>query len=86
MAGLVMSLNKKKAFVHRAFRKANEEPDVQIKREIKNALIKYKILLLENETVKTDNGYRRPDLLDKTNKLVIEIDGTWHWNTKRSKT
>jgi very-short-patch-repair endonuclease len=85
MADMGMTLNKKKAFIHKAFRKANEEPDVQVKREIKNALVKYKILLLENETVKTDNGYRRPDLLDKTNKLVIEIDGTWHGTQKGQK-
>ena len=75
----------KKSFIHKAFRKASEEPDVQIKREIKNALQKYKIYLLENENIKTDNGYRRPDLYDKNKKLIIEIDGSWHDTTKGGK-
>ena len=32
------NLTNKKSFVHRAFRRASEEPDVQIKREIKKVM------------------------------------------------
>ena len=73
------NLTNKKSFVHRAFRKASEEPDVQIKREIKKVMAEnFKIYLLEGEKIQTENGYRRPDLIDKKRKLIIEIDGSWH--------
>ena len=73
------NLTNKKAFVHRAFRKASEEPDVQIKREIKQAMAdNFKIYFLEGENIQTENGFRRPDLISKSKKLIIEIDGSWH--------
>ena len=73
------NLTNKKAFVHRAFRRASEEPDVQIKREIKKIMAdNFKIYLLEGEKIQTENGFRRPDLIDRKRKLVIEIDGSWH--------
>ena len=48
------NLTNKKSFVHRAFRKASEEPDVQIKREIKKVMAEnFKIYLLEGEKIQT---------------------------------
>ena len=59
------NLTNKKAFVHRAFRRASEEPDVQIKREIKKIMAdNFKIYLLEGEKIQTENGFRRADLID----------------------
>ena len=69
------NLTNKKAFVHRAFRRASEEPDVQIKREIKKIMAdNFKIYLLEGEKIQTENGFRRPDLIDRKRKLVEVID------------
>ena len=48
------NLTNKKSFVHRAFRKASEEPDVQIKREIKK--LKRIIKLDLNIKIGTGNG------------------------------
>ena len=46
------NLTNKKSFVHKAFRKASEEPDVQIKREIKKIMADtFKIYLLEGEKI-----------------------------------
>ena len=73
------NLTNKKSYVHRAFRKATEEPDVQIKREIKKVMAdNFKIYFLEGEKIQTENAFRRPDLIDKSKKLIIEIDGSWH--------
>ena len=83
MVGKLTNLTNKKSYVHRAFRRASEEPDVQIKREIKKAMAEtYQIYLLEDEKIQTENGYRRPDLIDRNKKLIIEIDGSWHDTTK----
>ena len=83
MVGKLTNLTNKKSYVHRAFRRASEEPDVQIKREIKKSMAEtFKIYMLEGETIGTENGYRRPDLIDRNKKLIIEIDGSWHDTVK----
>tara|TARA_B100000029_G_scaffold265475_1_gene261627 strand:- start:5743 stop:6153 length:411 start_codon:yes stop_codon:yes gene_type:complete len=76
-------ITNKRSFVHRANRNRVEESDMPIKTRLLRYFNKKGVHFLLDEQVpilRHDNsmGYKLPDLYERTNKMVIEIDGPVH--------
>ncbi len=76
-------ITNKRSFVHRANRNRVEETDMPIKMRLLNYFNKNGVHFLLDEKIPVlgmDNRmwYKLPDLYEKSNKMVIEIDGPVH--------
>ena len=76
-------ITNKRSFVHRANRNRVEETDMPIKSRLLQYFNKKGVHFLLDEKIPIlglDNrmGYKLPDLYEKNDKLVIEIDGPVH--------
>ena len=81
--GINMNINNKRSHIHRANRNRVEETDMPIKMRLLNYFNKNGVHFLLDEKIPilgvgNRMGYKLPDLYEKTNKLVIELDGPIH--------
>ena len=77
-----MNLTNKRSFVHRANKRRTSESDIPDKFKVMAILKKhFGIITLTDEAIPTPSGhfdYRNPDLFDKQNQAVYELDGEVH--------
>ena len=76
-----MNINKKRSYIHKANRSRSEESDMPLKMRIQQYFNKLGVYFLTDKKLElTKPSYRLPDLYEKNNELIIELDGPVHGN------
>ena len=91
-----MNINKKRSYIHKANRSRSEESDMPLKMRIQQYFNKLGVYFLTDKKLEIikprhlklakdphmicPTSYRLPDLYEKNNELIIELDGPVHGN------
>ena len=80
-----MNINKKRSYIHKANRSRSEESDMPLKMRIQQYFNKLGVYFLTDKKLELTKpysftSYRLPDLNEKNNELIIELDGPVHGN------
>ena len=80
-----MNINKKRSYIHKANRSRSEESDMPLKMRIQQYFNKLGVYFLTDKKLELTKpysftSYRLPDLYEKNNELIIELDGPVHGN------